>query len=44
MKRLAWLENPTGDFEKDDNLQIALKIWNPIKEEWQEDYVSVFTE
>jgi len=34
----------SGDYEKDDNLQLALKIWNPLKEEWQEDYVSVFTE
>ena len=34
----------SGDYEKDDNLQIGLKIWNPIEDEWQEDYVSVFTE
>ena len=34
----------SGDYEKDDNLHIRLKIWNPLEDEWQEDYVSVFTE
>ena len=34
----------SGDYLLDDLLDIRLKIWNPMKDEWIVDEVSVFTE